>query len=241
MNSDLLFLLGAAMLEEEAEAIRLQIADAFSLLMPSIRVRNYLTRWDLVDANQSPFLNLLHNGTDEALINVISLDRNGFNLLLEEFQNHYLVHSGPQRRGRPPKIPKSLALGMLLSHYSAPSEQKSLCVAFGVPPSTVSRVLGKAAIALEKALECLVMARIKYPCREAQADMALKVQAKYPNIEGRFCFIDGKNLRVQEPTDADRQNSMYNGCLFLYRLAALRIGHWGDCIWSGRNNHLGPP
>jgi hypothetical protein len=51
MNSDLLFLLGAAILEEEAEARRLQIADAFSLLMPSIRARNYLTRWDLVDAN----------------------------------------------------------------------------------------------------------------------------------------------------------------------------------------------
>jgi hypothetical protein len=73
-------------------------------------------------------------------------------------------------------VPKSVALGMLLSHYSAPSEQKSLCVAFGVPTSTVSRVLAKAAIALEKALECLDLARIKYPCREAQADMALKVQ-----------------------------------------------------------------
>jgi hypothetical protein len=38
--------------EEEAEARRLQIADALSLLMPSIRVRNYLTRWDLVDASK---------------------------------------------------------------------------------------------------------------------------------------------------------------------------------------------
>ena len=35
----------------------------------------------------------------------------------------------------------------------------------------------------------------------------------YPIIKGRFGFVDGKNYRVQEPSDVDRQNAHYNGWL----------------------------
>ena len=43
--------------------------------------------------------------------------------------------------------------------------------------------------------------------------MALLVQRKNPLIVGRWGFIDGKNYHVQEPSNSDIQNAMYNGWL----------------------------
>ncbi|KAG2908635.1 hypothetical protein PC117_g19884 [Phytophthora cactorum] len=39
------------------------------------------------------------------------------------------------------------------------------------------------------------------------------VKAREPLLSHTFGFIDGKNLRVQQPFNADLQNAMYNGWL----------------------------
>ncbi|KAE9213776.1 hypothetical protein PF004_g15239 [Phytophthora fragariae] len=43
--------------------------------------------------------------------------------------------------------------------------------------------------------------------------MGLLVEAREPLFKHTFGFIDGKNLRVQQPSNADLQNAMYNGWL----------------------------
>ena len=43
--------------------------------------------------------------------------------------------------------------------------------------------------------------------------MRIVITIKEPLVKGRWGFIDGKNYRVQEPSNAAIQNGMYNGWL----------------------------
>jgi hypothetical protein len=56
-------------------------------------------------------------------------------------------------------------------------------------------------------------ARIVWPSFEEQRDAAIRIQARYPLVPGRFGFVDGKNLGVIHSGDVDKQNSQYNGWL----------------------------
>jgi hypothetical protein len=93
-------------------------------------------------------------------------------------------------------------------------ESKTLCELFAVPPSTLSRVLTAAENALHLALQCIPAARVTFPSRQQQRHWAKLTNAKEPDVSGVFGFVDGKNLRVQEPTSIDLQNAHYNGLLY---------------------------
>ena len=132
----------------------------------TLKERHYLTCSSLVDPEQSPWHTLYQNRNVSSFIVVVSLDPDTFDLLLKEFARHYVVKSGPGKRGRPPKLLlKHAVLGCLLHFYSAAVEPKTLCELFGVPPSTFSRVLANAETALESALEVMSLAVIQYPSK----------------------------------------------------------------------------
>ncbi|KAF1789177.1 hypothetical protein GQ600_18239 [Phytophthora cactorum] len=60
----------------------------------------------------------------------------------------------PSSRGRPPKLRyHHQALGLILCFYVGSMENGTLCMLFGVPPSTLSRTLRKAEEALSRSLD----------------------------------------------------------------------------------------
>ena len=100
---------------------------------------------------------------------------------------------------------------VLLHSYTAAGENKTLCELFGVPPATLSRVLNIASEALSQTLKGLPEASIRFPDKETQLRWAALTNAREPLVKGVWGFVDGKNYRVQEPTNSDLQNAMYNG------------------------------
>jgi hypothetical protein len=57
---------------------------------------------------------------------------------------------------------------------------------------------------LNKSLQRLTLAKINWPTKAEQRAYAARIEAKYPDIKGRFGFVDGKDFRVQEPSDTER-------------------------------------
>ncbi|KAG2997392.1 hypothetical protein PC119_g17686 [Phytophthora cactorum] len=56
------------------------------------------------------------------------------------------------------------------------------------------------------------------------------VKAREPLLSHTFGFIDGKNLRVQQPFNADLQNAMYNGWLHSVFVTGTICFAAGGCL-----------
>lgn len=182
----------------------------------SIRVRDQLTRRDLVNPAESAWHTLVASRSDNGFIDAMGINVNGFETLARAFAPHYEVRVGPGRRGRPTAFTdKKMALGCLLHFYRSQSEYAALCEIFGVPRSTLSRCLHRAEQALHRALKQVPEARIAWPSFEQQRIMAERVELRHPLLRGRFGFCDGKNYNVQNSGDPNRQNADYNGISFV--------------------------
>ena len=161
---------------------------------------------------EAPWYVMYRDGTDSDFISAISLTRASFENLLSNFKRYYSFNTGPSKKGRPPRVKDHhCVLSLLLHTYCSPAENKTWSEMFGIAPSTLSRTLLKAKIALLATLISMREARIEWPSLDDQVRMALAVEAKEPIVQGRWEFIDGKNYRVQEPSNYDIQNGMYNG------------------------------
>ncbi|GMF51980.1 unnamed protein product [Phytophthora fragariaefolia] len=123
--------------------------------------------------------------------------RPAFQQLLRRFAQFYYIPKSTSR-GHPPKLRyHHQALGLVLSFYVGSMEQSSLCMLFGVPPSTLSRTLRRAEESLAKALDGYEPARISWPSPTCQVELAKLVEAREPLLKHTFGFIDGKNFRVR--------------------------------------------
>ncbi|KAJ8524315.1 hypothetical protein ON010_g16803 [Phytophthora cinnamomi] len=127
-------------------------------------------------------------------------------------------------------------LGLVLCFYVGSMEQSSLCMMFGAPPSTISRTLRHAEKALAGALDGYAPARISWPSPSRQAELAQLVEAREPLLKHTFGFIDGKNFKVQQPSNADLQNAMYNGWLHtVFVTGTICFAADGCIIWCKHN------
>jgi hypothetical protein len=134
--------------------------------------------------------------------------RPAFHQLLRRFARFYYIPRA-RSRGRPPKLRyHHQVLGMLLSFYVGSMELGSLCMLFGVPPSTLSRSLRRAEDALSKTLSNYAPARISWPSPAHQVELARLVEAREPLLKHTFGFIDGKNFKV-------RVKSTWQRCVLL--------------------------
>jgi hypothetical protein len=110
---------------------------------------------------------------------------------------------------------------------------------FGIPPSTLCRVLKKAEKALLNTLMKEPTASIYWPSLKKQKKWADLVNKKNNLIFGRWGFIDGKNYKVQKPSNSDLQNAMFNGWLHATLITGcFCFGVDGTVIW-GRHNFVG--
>ena len=206
----------------------------------AIRTRSYLTISCLGNINHIPWRDFYRHGTDINLVNVISLTRASFEKLLTTFKRHYKTKSGKGRSGRPHRIvKKSTVLALLLQFYTAPLEKKTMCQLYAIPPTTLGRYLLLAEIALLAALYELPEARVQWPTLDEQREWGLLVAQKSHLVTGRWGFIDGKNYRVQKPTNVDLQNAMYNGWLHSVLITGVFcFGVDGTVAW-GKHNFVG--
>ena len=164
---------------------RLFITLMVTRLKMFIRERNFLHSQSLLKyVTLCPWYKLYRDGDDSDLVAVISLTRASFEHLLSEFRKHFTWKYGITKGGRPPRVvDKHCALALLLHTYNSPAEHKTWCEMFGIVPSTLSRTLEKAEVALQKTLKNLPEAVIEWPSREEQVRLASLVQAR----KGTYC------------------------------------------------------
>jgi hypothetical protein len=208
--------------------------------LKSIRPRYYLTTSCLDDPSKSVWHRLYEVGSDAELISVVAFDRATFEEILASFRRFYIVKSGPGKPGRPPKLPAiHCVLALLLHFYTGTMEMKSICEIFNIPPSTCSRIITNAEIVLRIALRQINSAAVRWPSFEEQRTWAMSMTSREPLIHNKFGFVDGKNYRVQEPSDRNSQNSFYNGWLHsVFITGTFCFGVDGTIIW-GRHNSPG--
>ncbi|DAZ92621.1 TPA: hypothetical protein N0F65_006283 [Lagenidium giganteum] len=158
-------------------------------------------------------------------IALVAIPPDDFDELLQVFDRHYIIKSGPGKHGGPPRIVhKHCVLALVLCFYANASEAKTLCELFAIPPATLARALHKVEVALADALGETPDAAIRWPTKALQAKWAAATHLREPLVEGVSAFVDGKNLRVQQPSSIDLQNAYYNGwqhCVFV-------TGSWND-------------
>ncbi|ETP21260.1 hypothetical protein F441_05159 [Phytophthora nicotianae CJ01A1] len=159
-----------------------------------------------------------------------------FSQLLQRFSLFYRMPSSFSR-GRPPKLRYlHQVLGLVLCYYTSSALNSTICMLFGLPPSTLAHTLRKAEKALSAALKGYPPARIAWPSAPEQAELARLVEAREPLLKYTFGIIDGKNLRVIQPPNADLQNAMYNGLLHaVFVTGTICFAADGCIIWSRHN------
>ncbi|ETM97293.1 hypothetical protein PPTG_20372 [Phytophthora nicotianae INRA-310] len=211
---DVMLLVGEAVQRHEQE-LKEARREVFAMLIEdawrtAMRIRHYLTSQCLDTPSESAWMMLFEYGSDLNFLNATSLARTAFSQLLHRFAAFYTKRD-PNSRGRPPKLQYlHQVLGLVLVFYTGSMEPSTLSMLFGVPPSTLSRTLQRAERALNQALNNYKPSRIAWPSPAHQAKLAKLVEAREPMLKHTFGFIDGKNLRVQQPSNADMQNTTHN-------------------------------
>ena len=81
----------------------------------SVQSRNYLVSDALCDPADSPWHTLYASRDRGSFISVVSLDPDTFDYLLGFFSEHYVVKSGPGKRGRPPKFIHKHGFGLFIT------------------------------------------------------------------------------------------------------------------------------
>ncbi|ETV74117.1 hypothetical protein H257_11082 [Aphanomyces astaci] len=180
-----------------------------------LRLRGILRERNAVESaalHDAAWYTMYRSRNTPSFLTTVSLPPDDFDDLLQVFDQEYTVLSGPGRRGRPPRIQhKHAVLAMTLHFYTAAVEHKTLQDLFGVSPSTFARVLSNAERAVGRSLNRIADAAVRWPTTRQQQHWATLTNAKEPLVEGVFAFVDGKNYRVQSPSNIDLQNAQFNG------------------------------
>ncbi|KAG2976655.1 hypothetical protein PC119_g22113 [Phytophthora cactorum] len=132
-------------------------------------IRHYLTAPSLLKPDVAPWTYIWLFGPDKNLLNVTDLSRSLFDWLLQRFALYYNIPRFRSRGGQPRKLESHHeVLGLVMAFYVGSMQHKSLCTTFGVPTSTLSRVLSGAEGALKSALAGFHPARIVWPTLSRQ-------------------------------------------------------------------------
>ncbi|OWZ09060.1 hypothetical protein PHMEG_00018299 [Phytophthora megakarya] len=198
-----------------------------------VRIKHYLTVSCLPTPEVAPWMYIWAHGTDENLFTITSLGRKSFGLLMDRFALYYAIPLYRPKGGRPRKLQyHHQVFGLLLAFYVGSMEHKALCAMLGVPHSTLSRVLKHAEDALRQALSGFSPARIVCATIARQEALARLTTQRESMLQFTWGFIDGKNYRIQEPSNHDVQNAYYNEWLHnVYVTGTLCFRADGLIVW----------
>lgn len=201
-----------------------------------IRTRHDTNSHCLPHPSTSASVSLLLSMDDVAYISRLGLPAATFHKLLQQFHHFIPRHNPHGLGGRPPKLNPAQALALVLEFYASTCELKTLGALYGITPRQAGRWLQRGESALYKVLRNVPLARISWPSFDTQVTWGTHMQQFFPLVPNRFGYVDGKNLPVQEPSDVDLQNAMYNGWLHCVLVTGvLCFGCDGTLIWVKHN------
>jgi hypothetical protein len=161
-----------------------------------------------------------HRDSGDYFLSCLGIPYRAFKRLLLKFDRLYTPLYGPieGKRGRPRVTHSHQALSVLLMYYASSGSVKHIGLIHNMTPRRVAEIIQRSECLLQRVLRQFPDAAVCWPSLAEQQEAALRIHEAHPAVPGRFGFVDGKNLFVQEPSDVDKQNSMYNGwlhCVFV--------------------------
>ena len=186
--------------------------------------RTYLTRPDLNPSPRigTPWQHMHARGNDHAFITTMGVDVATFKHLLnqgfaEMWDSKPIPRNDVSPNGRTFINRRSLdaagALGLVLHYLASTMHEQSLQQIFGLIPTTVTRYLSFSLQILSSTLRKIPAARIEWPHGETFNQFTHHIVERHNRLFGAFGFIDGLKLPVEESSDQDIENAMYNGWL----------------------------
>ncbi|KAF4034340.1 putative DDE Tnp4 domain-containing protein [Phytophthora infestans] len=157
-----------------------------------LRMRHYVTLDCLKHPEESNWMVFWRRNTEKNMLSKTSLSRGAFEQPLERFSQFYIIPVYNPAGGRPRRLQHHhQVLGLLLAFYVGSMKRSTLCSEFGVPPSTLSRVLNAAEEALASALVGFSPARIVWPSPARQRALAQLVESRQPMLRYTWGFSMG--------------------------------------------------
>jgi len=127
-------------------------------------------------------------------------------------------------------------LGIALAYMHLVAMGATFQLIFGQPPATLSRYLADGLCILEVVLARMPEARIAWPTHEEMQEWAALVERWQPALKGCFAFVDGLNLKINEPSDPLEQNAYYNGWKCdCFESNLFLFNPLGEIIWAHIN------
>lgn len=193
--------------------------NAMSIAYSRIRNRHYLTRHVLSADEDSAWRKLCDSKDDMAYLELTGLTYISFKRLYKEFAP-LLIRMWSVRkkrrgetRGRKRVMKPWDVLALTLAYMHLVSGGTSLRLIFAKTPATLSRYLADGLCALLTVLQHCKEGLILWPNEQEMKEWAALVQRRQPKLQGCFGFVDGLNLRIEEPADPKEQNAYYNSWL----------------------------
>lgn len=188
--------------------------------------------------DESIWFHMVGARNDSVFMEYLSLPVRTFARLLRRFSPIYTPLYGPVhgKPGRPRMTQAHQALGVLLMFYASSDGGKHIGLIHHMCARRVRETIQRSEPILRSVLKMFPDAAIRWPSLQVQREVAQRVEASFPLVQGRFGFVDGKNLNVQEPGDVDKQNSMYNGWLHCVLVTGVLVfDTQGLIIWAKHN------
>ena len=170
-------------------------------------------------------------------MNFVGVPYRTFRSLLRRFSPLYKpLPVNPGRPGRPLIILPHQALAVVMMFYCSKADTKYLGLIHHLTSRRITAVIAKSEPLLHALLRHYPDARIQWPSLDEQRDAASRIASKFPNVPGRFGFVDGKNLDVLQAGDYEEQNAQYNGWLHgCFVTGVLVFDSDGLLIWAKHN------
>ena len=171
-------------------------------------------------------------GNDHAFITTMGIDVATFEHVLNEgFAEMWNMTAIPRNDISLVALPRidrrSLdaagALGLTLHYLASTMRELSLQQIFGLIPSTVSRYLSFSLQILLNVLRKIPAAHIEWPRGETFNHFTNHIVERHSLLFGAFGFIDGLKLPVEESSDQDIENAMYNGWLHDHYISNILV------------------
>ncbi|KAG9125242.1 hypothetical protein FRC07_008425 [Ceratobasidium sp. 392] len=196
------------------------------------RKAGYLCRRDLMPLPRvdSPWQAMYRSQEDRAFITTMSVDVKTFNYILragfEKAWNTRTIRrgdvksTGHTRMGRR-SLDAPGALGLMLHFLCSTSRYTALQQIFAVVPSVLARYVRFGLPILLESLKNIPEGVIKWPNAQQMTEYLKLINARHPDIDGAFGFLDGLSLPVATSGDPAVENANYNGWLHKHKISNI--------------------
>ena len=200
----------------------------------------------LVRRRYSPWSRMYRCGDHRDWLHVMGLDRTAFNRLMPKFSELYKKYTlgGQKMTSKHANIAGRVlaphdVLGLVLHWLCSSAQEKYLCLVFGVTEAVFNRYKHFGCMLLLAVLRKRSDAAVKFPSKDSQRKLAALTKEREPLIDGCWGFVDGLNLKIENPGDVDVQNAYYNGWVSVAVCSAVIVWRADGLIAHFTGNYPG--